>query len=238
MSSFSYLPAKPVHNTYRCFQKHQVCNSAAVTFNTSRLLGAKVITRLMWNLCLPLSRWNTTESNSINSCALNISESPPSVFNWNTTSNGFTSPCIIATAKVRAVVVGRQEWLAFHYQIILEIKFGTCTEVTNVRQSQQNACWKCPNSETNTKSWFCLIRIAHSFRWRFPGLFFALSLKSHWYANHEFDESSHSYSRVVSVRYSRPFYTSLHVFFVQNWRNETSSNTSRQFTQVRWNWHA
>lgn len=155
-------------------------------------------------LCLPLSRWNTTENNSISWCARNINEPPPIIFNWNTTSNGFTSPCIIATAKVKAVVVGRQEWLAYHYQIILEIKFGTYTEVTNVRQSQQNACWKCPSSETNTKSLFCLIWIAQSCRYGFPGLFLALSLKSPWYGNHDFDESSHSYSRVVSLRYSRP----------------------------------
>jgi len=136
VSSFSYLPAKRARNTYRCFHKRQVCNAAAITFNKSRLLGVNVITRMMWNLCLPPSIWNTPENNSISSCARNINELPPSVFNWNTTYSGFTSPCIIATAKVKTVVVGRQEWLAYHYKIILEIKFGTCTEVTDVRQSQ------------------------------------------------------------------------------------------------------
>jgi len=135
--SFSYLPAKPARNTYRYFQKRQVCNAAAITFNKSRLLGVvNVITRIIWNLCLPPSRWNTPGNNSINSCPRNINELPPSVFNWNTISNGLTSPCIIAAAKVKAVVVGRQEWLAYHYQIILEIKFGTRTEVKNVRQNK------------------------------------------------------------------------------------------------------
>jgi hypothetical protein len=78
----------------------------------------------MWNWCLPLSRWNATENNSIISCVRNISEPPRSVFYCNTASNGLASPCIIATAKVKAVVVGWQEWLAYHYKIVQEIKFG------------------------------------------------------------------------------------------------------------------